>query len=368
MDKLNYLKKLVEIKSFDTTQNTEIIDYLQCEFNKIAVETLRIKNALDARENLLVGLNCNLKNLSDAVVLAGHIDTVTADEKLYNTCPYKAVLKDGKLYGLGSIDMKSFFAVVLNNAAKLKQLPVPVVVAITGDEETNLNGVVRVVDTLKQLNITPKCTIVGEPTDSDICSQSKSCYEFRVQITGKSCHSSNPSGGVNANYIAARIMLKIEELCTKYPDTTTTCNIVSGGEKVNIISNSARLSFDVRTLKIKYKDAILNDLNDSILALKQKYNGCDIKVENALSIPPLEKNNPELIKSLCTKYGVNEKLFQGGCEAGYYQALGGDAIVCGVGDLKLAHKPNEFAIVDEFEKYSDRFVSFICDFAAINIK
>ena len=156
MGNLKYLKELVSIKSYDTKENKEIVAYLEKEFSKCATEILKVKNIINNKENLLVGLNCNLKNLSNAIVLSGHIDTVVADEKSYLTNPYQAVEKDGKIYGLGSIDMKSFFAVILNKAEELKKLNKPVVIAITSDEETDFEGVFQITTKMKELGLDEK--------------------------------------------------------------------------------------------------------------------------------------------------------------------------------------------------------------------
>ena len=51
--------------------------------------------------------------------------------------------------------------------------------------------------------------------------------------------------------------------------------------------------------------------------------------------------------------------FVGGCEAGYYKEYSGDAILFGVGDLKLAHKPNEYLVVNEYEKYNKLLINLI---------
>jgi acetylornithine deacetylase len=120
MKELDYLKKLVSIKSFDIYENREIIEYLYKEFSKYAEEIIVLKNDNNDKRNLLISLNVDLKNISNAVVLSGHIDTVPANEKEYITNPYQPVVKNGKLYGLGSIDMKSFFACILANIKKLR--------------------------------------------------------------------------------------------------------------------------------------------------------------------------------------------------------------------------------------------------------
>lgn len=362
MDNMKYLKELVSIKSYDTKENKEIVAYLEKEFSKCATEILKVKNTINNKENLLVGLNCNLKNLSNAIVLSGHIDTVVADEKSYLTNPYQAVEKDGKIYGLGSIDMKSFFAVILNKAEELKKLNKPVVVAITSDEETDFEGVFQLTTKMKELGIVPKLSIIGEPTSSNICSESNSCFEYEINITGKSCHSSNPNNGVNANYILAKLLNIVEKLNGKLMGTTISSNVVSGGEKVNIISDNAKMVFDIRTNSLQKCDKLISIISKSIKKLEKKYKGSKIVLENQMKILPLEYKNPKLIETLCKKFNLENNKFIGGCEAGYYQQLGGDAFVFGVGDLALAHKPNEFASISEFEKYQDLLVSVLKEF------
>ena len=120
MRELEFLKKLVSIKSFDLNENKEIVDYLYSEFSKSAEEIILIKNDNNDKRNMLIGLNTKLKNINNAIILSGHIDTVPANEREYLTNPYNPVIKENRLYGLGSIDMKSFFACILSNVKKLK--------------------------------------------------------------------------------------------------------------------------------------------------------------------------------------------------------------------------------------------------------
>lgn len=359
MEKLEQLKNLVNIKSFSLTENKEIIAYLETEFGKVATEIIKLKNVGSNRENLLIGLNCKLSNIDNALVLSGHIDTVTANEKEYNTNPYEATIIDNKLYGLGSIDMKSYFAVILNNINELKQLNIPVVIAITGDEETDFEGVNLITEKMKELNIIPKLSIIGEPTSSDICDKSKGCFEYKIEVFGKSCHSSNPSNGVNANYILAKLILKIEELSTKFDETTMSCNVISGGSKVNIISDYATLKFDLRTYNTKIPEMVEEIMLSYCKELENEYAGSKITLINEFKICPLQNNNPKLITKISEKFNKQVKSFIGGCEAGYYAKVGGSGFVYGVGDLALAHKPNEYADITEFIVYSDGFINFI---------
>ncbi len=360
MKNLEILKDLVSIKSFDTNSNEEIINYLINKFEPYAEEIKIINNCkLNKKKNLLIGLNTKIENINDAIVLSGHMDTVVADEYLYKTNPYIPTLIDDKLYGLGTIDMKSYFAIILNNIEELKKIKKPIIIAITSDEETDFEGVENISSYLKEKNVTPYFTIVGEPTNMKICTSSKCCYEYQIDITGLGCHSSKPQNGINANYIAAKFISFIEKLSYKYPNTTLNCGIMQGGDKVNIVSPNSKIVFDLRTDNKSLIEKVLKDIRNKIAYLKKKYNGCSIELSNNLSILPLEKRNSLIIEKLLKEFNLEENEFTGGCEAGYFQALGGDSILFGVGDLALAHKPNEFVNVNEFKKYNDMFVSFV---------
>ena len=124
MKKLNIVKELVNIKSFDMKDNRQIIDYLTEKFQPYCKEILKIKIPNTNLYNLLIGVNTNLKD-TKAIILSGHIDTVPANEKLYNTNPYEATLIGDKLYGLGIIDMKCFFASILDCIKEISSLNLP---------------------------------------------------------------------------------------------------------------------------------------------------------------------------------------------------------------------------------------------------
>lgn len=360
------LKELVSIKSFDIKQNKEIINYLEKRFAPNSKEIIKVKSLKDDREGLIIGINTQLKNINNAIVLSGHIDTVTADEKLYKTNPYCPTLIGNRMYGLGTIDMKSYFGCILDNLDKIRALKKPIIIAITGDEETTLTLVKQIQNKFIERCIIPRLTIVGEPTNMAICSTSKGCGEFSIEIFGKSCHSSMPENGINANYILARLVLYIEKLCSRIDGTSVSCNVVSGGDKVNIVSGFAKLKFDMRSDNIKDAERLLKLIKQYIKVLEKRYDGSKIVLSQELNIPPLERKNGELVEAICSKFKLKEKSFTGGCEAGYFQAIGGDAFIFGVGDLALAHKPNEFVNIDEYNKYSQLFMK-VLDYCVKNV-
>ena len=360
MNKLNTLKELVSIKSFQTDNNLEIINYLISKLSPFAKEIIQVPNDNKNKVNLLVGINTKLSN-TNAIILSGHIDTVVANEKDYNTNPYTATEIDGKLYGLGIIDMKCFFASIIDNIKSIQKLKTPIVLAISCDEETTLEGITKLTQKLKELNCKPIVTIVGEPTNCKISSSSKGCYEYTIEVEGKSCHSSMPKNGINACNILAKIITKIEKLNNKYPNTTLNTGIISGGEKVNIVPAFAKLNFDIRTTSSNYADKLCEKINKYTNKLSEKYNS-KITIKNLLKIPALEKNKNWLTDKIKNKFNLDEFLFTGGCEAGYFYNLGGEAFIFGTGNLALAHKPNEYLIIEDYFSYNKillQILSFI---------
>ena len=116
---LKNLKELVAINSYEN--DNDIINYLQEKFAKFSKEIKIIKNKENENKSILIGLNTKLKDV-EPIVLSGHIDTVAPDFEKYNTNPLDLTIIQDKAYGLGSIDMKSFTAIILDNVKELKSL------------------------------------------------------------------------------------------------------------------------------------------------------------------------------------------------------------------------------------------------------
>jgi len=352
MEKLKILKNLVSFRSDESCKS--IINYLIQRFKPYSKQVVRIKSKKSNSDCLLVGVNTQIEN-TEAIILSGHIDTVPAD-KNYSTCPYTLTIKDNRAYGLGVIDMKCYFSTILENIEELQRLSVPVIIAISSDEETRLEAIEQIIDYLKCKNIKPIFSIIGEPTSLNICSFSRGCYEYMVSVTGKSAHSSNPQNGINACNILAKIINKLELMNDKYEDTTINCGIVSGGTAINIVPDLATLKFDIRSTKKQTIKQILEEIAILFTDLETEYYGANISLQNTLVIPELEKREDEILKEFIAENNLEECEFKAASEAGYFCCLGGTAILFGAGDLTLAHKADEYLDLNKFEKYNNLFM------------
>ena len=355
MNKLNVLNDLVSIRSDKDCE--EILTYIENKLKDKVKEILYVSNKENSKNNMLIGINTELKDI-EPIVLSGHIDTVGADESKYLTNPYSLVIKDNKAYGLGVIDMKCFTASVIDLIDELKELNCPIILALTADEETDLYGINNVIDKLKELNIKPKFTIVGEPTNMEINNVSNGCFDYKVEAYGKSCHSSTPEIGINSICILAKLVTYIERLSKKHNDLTMSCDLFQGGTIINRVPDYASMSFDVRTTNMNNYNEVIRLINNKINKLKKEYN-CKIDITNGVKLPPLVNKNDKLITSLAESLNLKINKFSGGCEAGYYSSYSGDAILFGTGLLSLAHKPNEYMVIDDYYKYNDKLIKLL---------
>jgi len=178
-----------------------------------------------------------------------------------------------------------------------------------------------------------------------------------VEAFGKACHSSLISEGINAINIIARLVTFIEDKQNDF-NLTSNCGVISGGDIVNRVPDYCSLKFDIRSTNSNNVKNFINIINEKIKNLKNFY-GCEISIKKSLEIPPLEIKNENVIKGLADAINVKINKFMGGCEAGYYQALSGDALIFGVGDISLAHKPNEYVNIKEYIKYSKKLMELI---------
>ena len=350
------LKNLVAINSFQNTD--KIINFLTQKFKPYAEEMIILKNKENQNKSIIIGLNTKLKDINP-IVLAGHIDTVSPNTNLYKTNPLNLTVIDNKAYGLGSIDMKSFTAIILDNCEKIKKITYPIVISLTTDEETDLICIENVIQKFKDLNILPKFSIIGEPTKCEINNQANGCLEFEVIVRGKSCHSSVIKEGINSINIMAKLISYIEELQLNIKGLTSNCGVIEGGDIVNRVPEICKLKFDVRSSQKKTIDDFLNNINSKINQLQNEYPGSNIILNKTLEIPPLEDTNSKIIAEISNDLKLNISKFPAGCEAGYYKALSGESIIFGVGDINLAHKPNEYVKINEYLEYSALLINLI---------
>lgn len=306
------------------------------------------------------------------LLLAGHTDTVPCNEELWTTNPFKLTERDGKFFGLGTADMKGFFAFVIDAVRQidLTKLTKPLRILATADEETTMLGTRTFI---RHAHIRPDCALIGEPTSLRAVRAHKGHVGKAVRIIGKSGHSSDPAKGINAielmHEATGYLMQMRNELRDKYhhdafeiPYPTMNFGAIHGGDAVNRICGCCELHFDIRPLpKMR-----LEDLDEM---LQQKLAPMFEKWGDRISIEALHEPTPGYeCEHSAQVVQVVEKLLGEKCEvvnycteAPFIQELC-PTLVLGPGSIEQAHQPDEFLSAEFIEPTRDLLTKMIMHF------
>lgn len=360
------LKKLLEFQTAGNAQGiSDCLNFVKETLQNYGFKTVIVKNEQDQKENLIAVLNGELKNICDGLLLAGHIDTVNANAKNWNSNPFTLTQNGNDLIGLGIADMKSFTAAVLDNLKKISELKLkkPLMFVLTNDEETVMYSIQRVCDYFKQNSIVPNYAIVGEPSNMMFSNSNKGFYEFETTIFGKAAHSSNPQLGVNAIYIMAKLIGYLQSLAKEYQKYETTLNVglINGGRMCNIVPDKCTIRWDVRTNSNQIVEQIDKKVNAFLEDLILDNSNSSFDNQIVFQIPAFEERNVKITITLMQNYNITQHPYKASTEAGFYQQLGIDCIIYGCGDIEQAHAPNEKIDLDKYNQYCQNLLEFIKD-------
>lgn len=293
------------------------------------------------------------------LVLSGHTDTVPFDEHLWHTNPFELTVRDDRWYGLGTCDMKSFFALAIEAARTFarEEFDQPLILLATADEESSMSGA-RALDAASLAGA--RYAVIGEPTSLRPVNQHKGIMMLSLSIKGSSGHSSNPDLGNNALDATARVLDDLcafrEELKERYRDPafevsfpTLNLGCIHGGDNPNRICDHVDLSFDVRVLPGMDNTNVMEEID---ARLQPRLGDLGLDVELKLlhpSVPPFENADNELATTLRSLTGFEPKSVAFATEAPFLSGLGMETIVMGPGSIDQAHQPDEFVEVAQLD-------------------
>jgi len=367
---IKILTDLIAFKTISGENNSPLIDYCDNILNSLGAESFRTYDDEKKRVNLFSTLKSKNGNGKNPIILSGHTDVVPVS-KGWSSDPFLATIKNDKLYGRGSCDMKGFIACVLAYAPILSgsNLDRDIHFSFTFDEETACKGAPILIKELKKRKITNGICVVGEPTNMKIIDSHKGCYEYTTYFEGLAGHSSQPHKGVSAVEYAARYVNKLVELRKKLeerepknsifdpPYSTLQVGGIFGGIAHNVIADKCHVNWETRPV-VKEDAIFLNSeidkfTNETLLPeMKKVYPNSSIKKEiigEIIGFNRLEKSEAcEFVSSIT---GDNSReVVSFGTEAGLFQEIGISTVVCGPGSIEQAHKIDEFIELDELKK------------------
>jgi acetylornithine deacetylase len=277
-----------------------------------------------------------------------------------NVTRFALTERDQRLYGLGTSDMKAFFALCLQAAREFCHTPLqhPLIILATADEESSMHGAKALIKAGK-----PKArhAIIGEPTGLRPVRMHKGIFMESIRLTGVSGHSSDPRLGKNALEGMHRVISDLlqwrEEWKSHYhhaafnvPIPTLNLGHIHGGDNPNRICGDCELHIDVRPLPgmdLKELKALLHQRVRQVLI----DTGLTVEfIPLFEGIPAVETSaNAEIVRiaEQLTAHSAEAVAFA--TEAPYLTELGMDTIILGPGNIEQAHQPDEYLALDRLE-------------------
>jgi acetylornithine deacetylase len=363
---IDILRTLVAFDTTSRNSNLELVHWV-AEFLQQAGARLRLTHdETGAKANLLASLG---PERPGGILLSAHTDVVPVDGQRWSTSPFRLTLLDDRLYGRGTADMKGFIAVCLAAAAGWvdPRLNRPVHLALTHDEETGALGVPRLIADMKTHMPLPSLAIVGEPTGMRFADRHRGYLGFRSVFRGRTAHSSDPSQGVNAITAAARFAVLFDkpEIFRAAGTDSTTANVglISGGTSLNSVPASCEVLWEMRPAADA--DAFAERRRLHALADQAAWPGLSFETHEIITVPGLRPDRNNRAVDLVRALGI-EAASEGlpyGTEAGFFQAAGIPAVVCGPGSIDQAHQADEWICHSQLERAS-QFLECVTGWAA----
>ncbi len=350
---------LVRMNTVSSNSNLELIHFVQGELHRLGVTSRLSYNADKTKANLFATLG---QGKPAGVILSGHTDTVPWDGQDWTLDPLGAVVKDERLYGRGSADMKSFIAIALASAPVFLQGAAPFAIhfAFSYDEEVGCFGVRELIADLRDAGIKPLACIIGEPTGMVPAIAHKGVYRYRCCVRGKEAHSSLTPQSVNAIEMAARVIGKLRDMADGFereetrfegfdvPFSTASVGQFHGGIADNVVPRDAEFRYEFLDLPTANAASMQKELVAHAMSLQSDMQNvatqAGFSFETICEVPSFLGSAQDPVTRLALRLSGEARttLVAFGTEAGIFKGSGIPSVVCGPGSITQAHQPDEY--------------------------
>ena len=356
-DTVALLQRLVGIDSTSSRSNLPLLDLLEVEAKSLGFEVSRTQwtDAAGVEKGNLVARRGPARD--GGLALVGHSDCVPFDPAWAGAL--RGEIKDGKLYGRGSADTKAFIATAVGAARRVRGHEGTLWLIFTADEEVGCLGAKRL---LAEKAASPKYAIVGEPTRLIPVRAHKGYCLAEVEVHGLEAHSAYPDLGASAILGAGRLLAAIEaaqlELMKEQdaqfspPWTTFNVGLIQGGKAKNVVAGACTFTLEWRPVPgqdVKRALALVEAACAQLAASSAGRLRAEIRAQRfdtGVAVSP----DAAIVRFLEQESGRKSETIPFGTELPQLTALGAEACVFGPGDIRVAHKTDEFVPLDELDE------------------
>lgn len=331
---IDLLKSLIETQSF-SSEEEQTASLIEAWFKEFNIPFKRTKNNVWA-------INKYFEEGKPTMLLNSHHDTVKPNSA-YTNDPFKAIEKDGKLYGLGSNDaggcLVSLIATFTHFYQKENLKYNLVLVASAEEESSGANGLNSMLPIIPNIDV----AIVGEPTLMNLAIAEKGLVVFDATVEGTPSHAAHQNSN-NSIYNTIDVLqwfkdFKFEKSSDVLGDVKMTVTQINAGKQHNVVPAKVDLVIDVRV-----NDAYSNKEIAEILEEKS----------------PCTKITPRSLRLNSSSISSNHELVKAGISLGRetygsptlsdQSALNCQSLKLGPGDSTRSHSANEFIYLSEIEE------------------
>ena len=337
----------------------DFLDRSGIEYNEYA--------RMEGRPNIIgtLGKNENGKKL----LMPAHMDVVPSGDG-WDTDPYEAFEKDGKLYGRGTLDDKGPLASILVAGKVMKdtglvdELKGQLMLAALSDEEAeDPDGIDYGIGYLMEENlIDPSYSVIPDIGENmvniDIAEKGRTV--FQIKSKGKQAHGSTPERGVNAVYMMARLITEMEKMKLEYTPhdvlghPSLNLGEINGGAAPNIVPGSCEITIDIRTVPGMSKENVINQLTELTKKVEGEFEIRVMSWNEPHAIDPnnevvdaIQKNAKEVLGFEPQCFGMG-----GGTYAKTLNIAGVTSVGWGPGDDEMFHVANEFVSIKQLYDFA----------------
>nr|WP_312578550.1 M20 family metallopeptidase [Sedimentibacter sp.] len=375
---INITSNLISIEGHKGTDAKEgnVAEYINKLLKTEGIAT-KVKEIEKNRNNIYGKIEGDNEKIH--LMLNGHIDTIPGFNMEYE--PFKPFIKNGKIYGRGSADMKGGLAAMISAmiAVKRQGLKLHRTVMFAGviDEEERSKGTEQLI----KENVKSDYVVIGEPTNLRVCIAHKGMEWIEVKFIGKATHGSRPHEGKNAIYMASEfcklIYEKLEPKISKNKfellgSGTINVGRIIGGDDPNIVPDSCRVEIDRRWLPNETLESIHREIEEYAKKASEKFNGkYEIRAmreftASMINSPHSIDPNNELVQislkvsNEVTGQELPSREFPAWSDAGLLSNhTDAKCIILGPGNIDQAHANDEFCDIDDIVKASEIYYKLI---------
>jgi acetylornithine deacetylase len=356
------LARLVGFDSTSRESNLPLADFICNYLDRPGVRIARNPSADARKTNLLIQIG---PTESSGLTLSGHMDVVPAEEPDWDSDPFALSDQGNRLVGRGTADMKGFLALAMNRLTALDPAGAkhPLALLFTYDEEIGTLGARRFTETWSETAGIPRDVIIGEPTSLQVVRLHKGMLRLRLGFAGVAAHSGFPHLGRNAIEPAARAIVSLSQLrrslererpphgehFPEVPFIALNVGTVKGGSAANVIPDRCVIELGIRLLPGTEAEIMAEQIRETV---RQSLPGELFSLEVVSESPAMMlEADAEIHRSLCGLVAQRHSVGVAfATDAGWLQQAGFRCVLFGPGDIKVAHRANEFMPVDEFHR------------------